>query len=95
VVRQCDHVANLLEVRDQATLERQLRDIVQALEAGLEVRLAPSIVEGVQVRIKSGPLRGMEGWVEKRVGMDVVLLRLDFISQAAAVSIGAECVELT
>jgi transcription antitermination factor NusG len=93
-IRQNDNVANLLEVPDQATLERQLREILQALEAGMEIRLAPAIGEGSRVRIKSGPLRGVEGWVEKRHGMDTVLLRLDFISQAAAVRLGAETLEL-
>lgn len=94
LIRQCDYLANLLEVEDQATLERQLQEIMLALEAGLEVRLAPTIGEGAQVRIKSGPLRGVEGWVEKRLGLDTVLLRLDFISQAAAVRIGADLIEL-
>jgi len=49
----------------------------------------------MRVRIKSGPLRGVEGWVEERYGMDTVLLRLDFISQAAAVKVGAGQLELT
>ena len=92
-LRQNDHVANLLEVHDQAGLEQQLKEILRALDAGLDVRLAPAIGEGMRVRIKSGPLRGVEGWVEKRHGPDTVLLRLDFISQAAAVKLGAEMLE--
>jgi len=64
-----------------------------ALEANLEVRLAPSIGEGMRVRIKAGPLQGLEGWVEKRYGMETVLLRLDFINQAAAVKLGAELLD--
>jgi len=55
--------------------------------------LAPSIGEGMRVRIKGGPLQGVEGWVEKRHGMTTVLLRLDFISQAAAVKLDAELLE--
>lgn len=94
VVQQTDYIANLLEVADQATLERQLQDIMTALESGLEVCLAPVISKGSQVRIKSGPLRGVEGWVEERFGLDTVLLRLDFISQAAAVRVGADSLEL-
>ncbi len=93
-LRQNDLVANLLVVHDQAVLEQQLREIMLALEAGLEVRLAPTIGEGMRVRIKSGPLRGVEGWVEKRQGMDTILLRLDFISQAAAVRLDAQMLEL-
>lgn len=93
-VRQNDHVANLLHVFDQETFERQLQDILTALESDLGVRLAPTIGEGMRVRIKGGPLQGIEGWVEKRQGMTTVLLRLDFISQAAAVKLDAELLEL-
>jgi len=89
-VRQNDHVANLLEVFDQETFRRQLADILQALDTDMEVRLAPTIGEGMRVRIKAGPLQGLEGWVEKRQGMTMVLLRIDFINQAAAVKIDAD-----
>src|SRR5512134_300837 len=55
VVRQNDHVANLLDVFDQQTFQQQLNDILLALEAKVGVRLAPAIGEGMRVRIKSGP----------------------------------------
>ena len=57
------------------------------------MRLAPAIGEGMRVRIKFGPLQGVEGWVEQRYGPTVVLLRLDFINQAAAVKVEADMVE--
>ena len=56
-------------------------------------RPAPSIGEGMKVRIKAGPLQGIEGWVEQRHGMTTVLLRLDFINQAAAVKVDADSLE--
>ena len=93
LVRQNEHVANLLEVFDQELFERQLKDILLALETSLGVRLAPAIGEGMRVRIRSGPLQGVEGWVESRYGMAIVLLRLDFIGQAAAVKMDAEALE--
>ena len=92
-VRQSDHVANLLDVFDQETFYHQLKDILAALESEVEVRLAPSIGEGTRVRIKSGPLQGIEGWVEGRYGMTTVLLRLDFINQAAAVKVAADMLD--
>ena len=92
-VRQNEHVANLLEVFDQETFQRQLEDIILALESDLGVRLAPSIGEGMKVRIKAGPLQGIEGLVEQRYGMSTVLLRLDFINQAAAVKLDADLLE--
>jgi transcription antitermination factor NusG len=93
-VYQSDYVANLLEVTDQELFERQLEDILTALDTQLEVRLEPQIVEGCRVVIKRGPLRGMEGWVQYRSGMMQVLLRLDFIGQAASVKIDASDLEL-
>lgn len=94
VVLQSDYVANLLEVHDQELFEQQLAEVMKALETDLEIRLAPTIGEGTRVKIKSGPLRGVEGWVEKRYGMSVVLLRLDFIGQAAAVKLDATDLEV-
>jgi len=93
-VYQSDYVANVLDVPDQALFSQQLSDILDALETELEVRLAPTIGPGHRVRIKYGPLQGMDAWVESRSGMGEVLLRLDFIGQAAAVRIEADALEL-
>jgi transcriptional antiterminator RfaH len=88
-----DYLANLLEVADQELFIRQLHDVLSALETDFEIRLAPRIGDGMRVKIKNGPLRGTEGWVEQRYGMNTVLLRLDFIGQAAAVKLEATDLE--
>ena len=93
-VIQSNHIANLLVVHDQALFIQQLGEILKALGAGLEVYLAPHIGVGSRVKIKSGALQGVEGWVEKRYGPTTVLLRLDFIGQAAAVKLAADELEL-
>lgn len=92
-VMQSDCVANLLTVADQALFLRQLGEILRALDTGLDIRLVPQIGPGCRVKIKSGPLEGMDGWVEERHGFSVVLLRLDFIGQAAAVKVDASQLE--
>lgn len=94
-VFQSDHVANLLVVHDQELFIRQLQDILTAVDTGVEVYLAPEIGVGSRVKVRSGPLRGMEGWVENRYGLTTVLFRLDFIGQAAAVKLQADELELT
>ncbi len=94
LVRQSIHLASLLEITDQNLFVSQLGEILRAVETDLQIRLAPTIGEGMRVKIKSGPLRGVEGWVEKRHGLTTVLLRLDFISQAAAVKLEADDLEL-
>jgi len=93
-VVQNHYVANLLNVPDQALFATQLNDVLFALETELDVRLAPQIGEGQRVKVKSGPLRGFEGRVEKRYGLTTVLLRVDFIGQAAAVKLEADELEL-
>ena len=93
-VIQNDCVARLLTVTDQAKFIQQLSEILKALETELEIVLAPEIGKGQRVKIKSGPLQGLEAWVEQRYGFSTVLLRLDFIGQAAAVNVHAEDLEL-
>jgi hypothetical protein len=85
----------LLVVHDQELFARQLGEILMALDTELEIVLAPEIGPGSRVKVKSGPLRGLEGWVEARYGMTTILLRLDFIGQAAAVKLQADDLELT
>jgi transcription antitermination factor NusG len=88
------YVANLLDVHDQAEFAGQLDDIYRALDAQVEIQVCPEIKAGLQVRIKSGPLRGMEAWVESRAKMSDVHLRLDFIGQAVVAKIQADDLEL-
>jgi transcription antitermination factor NusG len=94
LVLQNKYLAALLDIADQELFIRQFEEIQRALATDLEIRLAPDIGAGRQVKIKSGPLRGVEGWVEKRHGLNTVLLRLDFIGQAAAINIEASDLEL-
>lgn len=88
-VFQSNYVANLLDVPDQKTFQQQLEDILLALATDYEICAMPHITSGKHVRIRSGSLRGMEGFVEERQGKSLVLLRLDFIAQCAAVKVDA------
>jgi transcription antitermination factor NusG len=89
-----DDVAKVLVVDDQQLFAQQLEEILKALELRVGVFLVPEIGAGSRVRIKYGALRGLEGWVEQRHGMSVVLLRLDFIGMAAGIEVEADQLEL-
>jgi transcription antitermination factor NusG len=93
-VYQSDYVANLLDVPDQKTFEEQLESILTALETDYEICAMPHITSGKRVKIKTGALRGMEGYVEERQGKFLVLLRLDFIAQSAGVKVDATELEV-
>ena len=88
-VYQNDLVANLLEIADQRTFQEQLEAIITALETDYEIVALPHISVGKRAKIIAGALRGMEGYIEERQGKLLVLLRLDFIRQAAAVRVDA------
>jgi transcription antitermination factor NusG len=93
-IEQNEHVARVLTVFDQDLFVHQLQDILKALAVGMEIQIFPEIGPGQRVRIKQGPLQGMEAWVEARLGMTTVFLRLEFIGQAAAVKVPADYLEL-
>ena len=92
-VRQHQQVARVLVPPDDAEFDAQLGDILRALDTDREIRLAPHIQDGMRVKIVRGPLRGLDGVVERRTGLLEVCLRLDFISQCAAVRVTADEVE--
>ena len=87
-------MANMLHVVDQQLFKLQLNNILFVLNQEMVIRLEPIIEVGARVIIKSGPLQGQEGWVDERFGMTTVLLRLDFIGQAAAIEVKADTLEL-
>lgn len=89
-----NYVANLLEPPNQEEFAAQLRDIELAVATMDNIRVVPNINAGTKVLIQRGPLAGLEAWVESRDGPREVLLRLDFIGQAAAVTVAVEDLEL-
>ena len=93
-IQQNRHAARVLVPPDMGEFDRQLREILSAIDAGLEIRPVSGIQVGTRVKISSGPLRGMEGMVERLEAPLSVVLRLDFISEAAAVRLETTDVEV-
>ena len=93
-VYQSKHVANVLTVFDQSTFERQIGDILRALESGYSVVGIIGLRAGAEVRIVAGPLAGMSGTVMKLLNHITVVLRLDFIGQCAAVVVDSANLEI-
>ena len=86
-LRQNQYTANLLEVPDQAALAAQLQQLYTLLAAGHLVEVMPFLERGRRVRVKSGPLRGLEGIVMRVQGAARVVVNIDMIRQAAAVEV--------
>lgn len=86
-LRQNQHVANLLEVLDQARLIDQLRQIRQALSVDDVLEVMPYLAAGHRVQVTAGPFKGLEGVVLRVKGRAKVVLNVDMIQQAVCVEV--------
>jgi|GEM_PF-129225 len=64
LIYQQDLLARALEVENVPRLLSQLDDIRALLASGFDFTLKPLLTKGRRVRIISGPLKGVEGFVE-------------------------------
>jgi len=82
-----DRLANVLEIVDQEKLIHDLHQIHQMLSSGLTVIPEPVIPVGARVRIKSGPLMGIEGTVIRRGKRDQFVAVVQFLGRGATVDL--------
>jgi len=89
-----DRVANLIEVKDQQKLIKELVQIEQALRAGAPLIPDKYIKTGQKCRVMAGPLLGLQGVVVKTKGTTRLVLQVDMLGQAASVEIDIDMIEL-
>jgi transcription antitermination factor NusG len=82
-----NRLVNVLEVSDQDNLTHDLLQIYQMISSGLTVVPQPVMPVGAQVRIKTGPLAGIEGTVIKRGRRDQFVAIVQFLGRGAAVDL--------
>jgi len=90
LLKSSDRVANVLTVCDQQLLIKQLSQVKCALDHEATVELFPHLTAGMKVMVKAGPLKGVEGFIERLKGKTRVILNIDFIQKAIAVEVNAE-----
>ncbi|WP_460184366.1 transcription termination/antitermination protein NusG [Thermopirellula anaerolimosa] len=86
-------VSRCLVVRDCEQLVRDLRRIRQAIESGLPVTPQDKLEPGEPVRIRSGPLAGLEGVIVNRRGKHHLIVMVSFIQKGASVELDVVDVE--
>ena len=62
--RQNQYVANVLKVAQEEELIHELLQVDKALASGAQVEVFTYLVEGRLVRVRSGPMKGLEGIVQ-------------------------------
>lgn len=88
-----NRIAQVIEVADQETLIQELVSIHQALSSGLPVDPHPHIKSGDRCRVIDGPLKGAEGFFDRKKNQTRILLQVDILGQCAAVEIDSELLE--
>jgi transcriptional antiterminator RfaH len=78
-------VSRCLNVPDSPRLVHDLRQIRRLIELDAPLTVEARIEPGRQVRVRSGPMSGMEGTVVKRRGKNWLVVAVEFLQQGASV----------
>ncbi|HEX3724779.1 MAG TPA: transcription termination/antitermination NusG family protein [Pirellulales bacterium] len=78
-------IARTLRVPDSQTLLHDLRQIRRLIELDAPLTIEARIEPGQRVRVRSGPMSGLEGSVVKRRGKSWLVVAVEFLQQGASV----------
>jgi len=87
------HVAGTIDVDDQNRLLNELTQIERALAAHTKFDPFPYLKQGRRCRVRSGPLRGIQGIVLSRRGTTHLVLQIEMLGQSVATEIDPALVE--
>jgi transcriptional antiterminator RfaH len=93
-VYQQDLLVRAIWVDDQPLFLRQLDDVKTIVASGLEATLQPLLKKGTRVKIISGPLWGVEGYVEDPKNPRGVVVAMDVLQQGLLVPVAMENLEI-
>lgn len=74
--------------------DKEILDIRKMVESGEEIDVYPYLKEGMRVRVKRGPLAGVEGVLEKKHSGHMLLASIEVLNRSVAVNILAEDIEI-
>lgn len=96
-VLQTPGVARLVEFsgKPAALPEYEVEALMRGLRSGLRVEPHPYLAVGQRVRIKQGPLAGLEGIIRRLKGNWRVILSLDLIQRSVSVDLDAANLDTT
>lgn len=80
-------VAQIIRVTNQQQLDWELRNLRLALEGTDALDPYPYLQRGVRVEVRAGPLVGLQGLIENRIGASRLVLQIDMLGQAVSLEI--------
>ncbi|OAM87879.1 antitermination protein NusG [Termitidicoccus mucosus] len=87
-------LVRLIEVDQQKHFEHQLEDVRKLVASGLEVMFYPQLKRGATARIRSGPLRGVQGVIDDPKNPGGIVLVVDVLRQGVLVKVPVEDLEI-
>jgi transcription antitermination factor NusG len=87
-------VAKIINVYDQKQLDWELTNLRLALEGSARLDPYPFLKKGVRVEVRSGPFRGLEGFVEDRAGTTRLVLQIAMLGRAVSLEIDGSQLEV-
>jgi len=88
-----NHIAHILDVGDEQKLMAELLQIEKALSGSEKIYPYDFVCEGQRVRVKKGPLSGVEGIIVRKTNSYRLVLSVESIMQSISVSIESDNVE--
>ncbi len=82
-----NRICRVLPVADPQRLREDLEQLRRLIESGAPLTVEARLARGARVRIRRGPLAGLEGTVLVRRGITRVLVCVDFLQRGASVAI--------
>ena len=80
-------ISKTIEVSDGLQLTHDLRQIQRLAQTGRPLSIEANLQPGCKVRIKSGPLVGVEGIVTKKQGTEFLFVAVNFLQQGAVIKL--------
>jgi transcription antitermination factor NusG len=82
-----NRVSRTLHVNDPEALRRDLTHLRHLIASGTPLTVESRWMPGQRVRIKRGPLAGLEGTILKRRGQTRLLVSVEFLQQGASMAV--------
>jgi transcription antitermination factor NusG len=82
-----NRISRVLTIEDPAALLYDLRQLRQLIASNAPLTVESRLAPGNRVRVRRGPLAGLEGTVLTRRGKTRLLVSVDFIQQGASVEV--------
>jgi transcriptional antiterminator RfaH len=86
-------LAQIIEVYDQSLMDGALQSIQQVIAIGQPLDPHPYLREGMWVEVRSGPLKGVQGVIERKKRRSRLVLQIEVLGQATSLEIDGSLLE--